>query len=81
MDSRLVQCAAIIGNGPPDLGLVGRVFVLLLGILLVVAALSPNTRLGGAFTYGKGARVPIGSAGRLITFLVALVMFYLAWRG
>jgi hypothetical protein len=77
----LIQFGAFIGNGPSRLGIVGRVITLILGILFGVMAFSPTTRLGGAFTYGKGDRVPIGSAGRVITFIIALVMFYIAVRG
>jgi len=73
----MLNCVCfLIGNGPARLGVVGRVITLLLGVLLVVAGSSPDTRLRGAFMHGKGPSVPIGSAGRVITLLLAFVMFY-----
>lgn len=70
-----------IGRGPATLNVFGRVVVLILGIVFVAGAFSPDVRLRGAFMHGKGPSVPIGSAGRVILFLVSLVMFYLAVWG
>ena len=68
----------VIGHGPSTRGLISRVIMFALGILFAALAVAPGTRLRGAFMHGKGPSLPIGSAGRLILGLVALVMFLLA---
>lgn len=71
-------CNLIIGHGPAALGLFGRVTMLVLSVLFGWLALARDTRLGAPFSHGKGPRVPIGSAGRVITFLIAIVLLLIA---
>ncbi len=68
-------CSLIIGHGPATVGLFGRVIILILSALFGWFALARDTQLGAAFSHGKGPRVPIGSAGRVITALIAIVLF------
>jgi hypothetical protein len=65
-------------HGPATLDLFGRIIVFALSILFGFLAFAPNTRVRGAFSYGKGPGVPINTAGRVILFLIALVLFLLA---
>lgn len=65
-------------RGPDHLDLFGRIVVFALSILFGWLAFARDTQLGAAFSHGKGPRVPIGSAGRVITFLIAVVLFLLA---
>ena len=73
------RVALLIGHGPSTLDLFGRVIFFALGVALSTAAFQRGTRIRAAFSFGKGPSVPIGSAGRLILGLVALVMFLLAF--
>lgn len=79
--SSLVQFSLVIGNGPSTPSMFGRVIMLVLGMFIAIAACSPNARLRGAFMHGKGPSVPIGSAGRVILFFIALVLIYVSVRG
>jgi hypothetical protein len=71
-------CVAI-GRGDATLGVAGRLFLAVMGVACVIGAFSSATQLRGAF--GKGPGVPLGSAGRVILCLMALVMFHAALRG
>jgi hypothetical protein len=64
----------IIGHGSATLGLFGRVTMLILSALFAWFAFARDTRLGAPFSHGKGPSVPIGSAGRVITILIAIVL-------
>jgi hypothetical protein len=75
-----VFCLAI-GRGPATQDTFGSIVIIVLGIALSVAALAPGTRLRGAFAHGKGPSVPIGSAGRVITLLIALVLLTVGLAG
>jgi uncharacterized protein YacL len=70
-----------IGHGPATPGTFGSIIMIVLGILFVALALAPGTRLRGAFSHGKGSSVPIGSAGRVITLLIALVLLTVGLQG
>ncbi len=65
----------IIGHGPSTPTRFDGVVLLVLSIFFGFAAFAPGARLRGAFSYGKGPSVPVGSAGRLILFVVAVVIF------
>jgi hypothetical protein len=81
VDGRSLLCAAIGGRGPSTPDKLTSVIAMVLGIVLLVGAFLPATRLRGAFSYGKGPSVPIGSAGRLILFIAAVVMFAVGIQG
>jgi len=63
-----------IGHGPETPGTVGSMIMIVLGIVFGVAALAPGT-------HGKGSRVPIGSAERVIMLLVVFVLLTVGLRG
>lgn len=65
-------------HGPAHLDLFGRVIVFVLSILFGALAFGRDTRVRGAFSYGKGPSVPINKAGRVILFLVSIVLFLMA---
>lgn len=48
--------------------------MLILSALFGWFAFARDTRLGAPFSHGKGPSVPIGSAGRVITILIAIVL-------
>ena len=70
------SCVLIIGRGPDALGLFGRIFMLALSILAGFAAFAPGTQVGGR--HGRGPSVPINTTGRVIVFLIAIVLFLVA---
>jgi hypothetical protein len=71
----------VIGRGPSTPDKFSSVIMIVVGVVCVVGALAPGTRLRGAFSHGKGRSVPIGSAGRAILLIASLVMFIEALRG
>ena len=75
--ARLGLFSAAIGRGPSTPDKLTSVIAIALGILFVFFAFSPETRLGQRKTPG----VPIGSAGRLILFIIAIVMFTVGIQG
>lgn len=75
------KIAAVIGRGPSTPDKLTSVIMIVLGVGRLVGALSPTTRLRGAFSHGKGPSVPIGSAGRVILFIAAVVMFTVGIQG
>lgn len=79
--SSYVQFFLVIGNGPSTPSVFSRVIMFMLGVFITILACSPNVRLRGAFMHGKGPSVPIGSAGRVILFIAALVLIYVSVRG
>jgi hypothetical protein len=64
----------MIGHGPATLSVFGRIVIFILGVLFAVGAFHRDTQLRAAFSFGKGPGVQIGSAGRVILFLIALVL-------
>ena len=77
----LVVTFNVIGHGPSAPGKFSDVIMLILGIMFAAGAVHPKTRLRAAFSHGKGPSVPVGSAGRVILFLLALVLSYEGARG
>ncbi len=71
-------CAFIIGHGSATLGPLGRVFVFVLGALFGVAAFHRKTRFRTGMSRYKDSGVPISSAGRVIIFLMGLVLILMA---
>lgn len=61
-------------HGPATPSTFTTIIMILIGLLSAYSAFYPGTRFGAAFSHGKGPTVPIGSAGRLILFLLAVVM-------
>jgi len=70
--------ALIIGHGSAALGTFGRIICFILSLLFGIASFRRGTQLRAAFSYGNGPGVPIVSAGRLILFLIAVVLFLLS---
>jgi hypothetical protein len=69
----LTVLPAVIGPaGPPSTA--GSIAMVIFGIIFAIAGLAPDTQLRAAFSFGKGPGTPIGSAGRLILLLMALVL-------
>jgi hypothetical protein len=66
-------CAAVIGDGPSSPTAFTRLIMLALGLLHLVSAIYPETRIGRRRT--KGSYLPISTAWRIIFVLIALVMF------
>jgi len=69
----------IIGHGPATLDWFGRVIVFALSIMFALAAFRRDTRVRGAFSYGKGPSVPINNAGHVILFLISIVLLLMAF--
>ena len=70
-----LRSAFTIGHGPSTPTVLTRVVMVILGAFLVFGAFSLSTRLGRT---RHGTTLPIGSAGRLILFTAAVVMFLAA---
>jgi hypothetical protein len=72
--------SVIIGRGPAhDLG--SSIAMVVFGIFFAVAGFASGTRVGAAFSHGKGPTVPINPAGRVILFALALVLLVAGLRG
>jgi hypothetical protein len=80
VDIKFVELLSIIGRGPNTPGKVGGAVMVVLGIIFVALSVGPQTRVGGAFTHGKGETVPINPTGRVILFAAALVLMFLGLR-
>jgi hypothetical protein len=79
--SSLVEISSVIGNGSSTTSIFTRVIMFVLRVFIAILACTPNVRVRGAFMHGKGPSVPVGSAGRVILFLAALVLIYVSVRG
>ena len=73
--------ATAIGNGPNAPGKVGGAIMVVLGILFTALSVGSQTRVGGAFMHGKGETLPINPAGRVVLFVVALILIIAGLRG
>jgi hypothetical protein len=73
--------SVVIGNGPNAPGKVASAIMIALGIFCVVLSLASGTRVGAAFSHGRGPTVPISSAGRVLMAALALVLLIVGLRG
>jgi hypothetical protein len=70
----LTAFCAIIGRGPSAPDKVSGTITVVVGLLFGLAAITPGTRVRGAFGRGTGERAPLNVAGRLILVTVSLVL-------
>ena len=73
--------SAAIDHGSSTVGKFGGTIMVVLGIFCALLSFASGTRVGGAFTHGKGETVPINPAGRVILFLLALVLVIVGLLG
>jgi hypothetical protein len=62
-------------------GKVTGAIMVVVGAVCAVLSIGSQTRVGGAFTHGKGPTVPINRAGRVILFAAGLVLIITGLQG
>jgi hypothetical protein len=76
-----VSLLGAIGHGPSSPGKVLSAVMIGLGIIFAALAVNAGTRLGGAFTHGKGVTAPISPIGRVIFCVIALLLAIAGIKG